>query len=106
VLVEAKAEYVLGFQIYTGASSTTEDNASKGVAYRVVMKLTEPYQGKEHIDNFYTSLILVYDIHKKGTFLTGTMYTNYKQFPVKLKVDKKGKNILEIGNYCFATLRN
>ena len=107
VLAEAKTGYVLGFQIYTGASLTTEEYASKGVSYRVVMDLMEPYQGKGHklfMDNFYTSPILVYDLHKKGTFSTGTMCTNHKHFPIELKVDKKAnKNILEIGNFRLAT---
>ena len=107
VLAEAKTGYVLGFQIYTGASLTTEEYASKRVSYRVVMDLMEPYQRKLHklfMDNFYTSPILVYDLHKRGTFSTGTMCTNWKQFPIELKVDKKAnKNTLEIGNFCFAT---
>ena len=48
VLAEAKTGYVLGFQIYTGASLTTKEYASKGVSYWVVMDLMEPYQGKGH----------------------------------------------------------
>ena len=52
VIAEAKTGYVLGFQIYTGAS---QDDQSKGLAYRVVMDLIEPFVGKEHslyIDKF------------------------------------------------------
>ena len=105
VLAEAKTGYVIGFQIYTG--KTSSENTSKGLGYRVVMDLMEPYQGKGHrlfIDNFYTSPALVYDLLQKGTFSAGTIRTNRKQFPNELKVDKKAKkNVLEVGNYRFAT---
>ena len=65
VLAEANTGYVLGFQVYTGAvllATSLEEHASKGLAYRVVMDLMEPYQGKGHrlfMDNFYTSVDLV-----------------------------------------------
>ena len=58
VLAETTTGYVLGFQVYTGAvlpSTSLEEYASKGLAYRVVMDLMEPYQGKGHrlfMDNF------------------------------------------------------
>ena len=110
VLAEATTGYVLGFQIYTGAASPDEENASKGLAYRVVMHLMEPYQGKGHLlfmDNFYTSFDLVYDLKKKGTYSAGTVRSNRKNFPEALKVDKKTKkNVLEIGNFRFATFED
>ena len=37
VLAEAKTGYVIGFQIYTG--TTSSENTSKGLGYRVVMDL-------------------------------------------------------------------
>ena len=43
--------YVLGFQIYTGAALPaipTEESVPKGLAYRVVMNLMDPYQNKGH----------------------------------------------------------
>ncbi len=113
VLAEAKTGYVVGFQIYTGAAlpaTSTEENASKGLAYRVVMDLMEPYQGKGHLlfmDNFYTSFDLVYDLKIKGTFSVGTIRSNRKNFPEDLKVDKKtGTNVLEIGHLRFATFED
>ena len=59
-LAEATTGYVLGFQVYTGVvlpSTSVDDHATKGLAYRVVMDLMELYQGKGHrlfMDNFYT----------------------------------------------------
>ena len=110
VLAEAKTGYVLGFQIYTGAASPGDENSSKGLAYRVVMNLMEPYQGKGHqlfMDNFYTSFDLVYDLLKKGTSAARTIWSNRKNFPEALKVDKKVKtNMLEIGNFRFATFED
>ena len=84
VLAEATTEYVLGFQIYTGAVSSAE---AKGIGYCVVMDLMDPYQGKGHrlfVDNFYTSVELVSDL-KKGTFCRTAK-----------------KNVLEITNFQFA----
>ena len=113
VLAEAKTGYVIGFQIYTGAAlpvTSGKGNASKGLAYRVVMDLMEPYQGKGHLlfmDNYYTSFDLVYDLKMKGTFSVGTMRSNRKNFPEALKVDKKTrKNVLETGNFRFATFED
>ena len=107
VLAEAKTGYILNFQVYTGAVPSKEPVPHGGLAYRVVMELMEPYQGKGHclyMDNFYTSLDLVSDLLKKGTFSTGTWRSNRKNFPDELKVDKKSKaNILEMGSFRFVT---
>ena len=103
VIAEAKTGYVLGFQIYTGAS---QDDQSKGLAYRIVMDLIEPFVGKDHslyTDNFYTSPCLYLDLLQKKVYGTGTVRVNRKGFPDALKVDKKSsKNILQIGEYRFA----
>lgn len=101
VLAEAKTGYVLNFQVYTGAVSSSEKSPFGGLAYRVVM---EPYQGKGHrlfMDNFYTSLDLVRDLLKKGTFSTGTWCRNRRDFPDELK--KTNSNLLESGSFRFAT---
>ena len=110
VLAEATTGYVLGFQVYTGAvlpAMSPEDHTSKGLVYRVVMDLMEPYQGKGHclfMDNFYTSVDLVQELLKRGTYSTGTICPNRKNFPEDSKVDKK--NVLEIGNFRFATFND
>ena len=51
VLAEVNSNYVLAFQIYTGAALPaipTEESVPKGLAYRVVMNLMDPYKNKGH----------------------------------------------------------
>ena len=78
---EAKTGYVLCFQVYTGA---TGNGKSGGLGYRVVMDLMESYRMKGHclfIDNFYTSPKLLRDLLLAGTYCTGTIKANRKNFP-------------------------
>lgn len=82
---EAKTGYVLKFEIYTGAHEGTRE---KGLSYRVVMELMEPFQGKGHclfIDNFYTGPKLLLDLLERGTYSAGTVRPNRKGFPPDLK---------------------
>ena len=59
------------------------------------------------MNNFYTSLPLVKYLLKKGTFSAGTVRPNHKNFPEDLKVNMKmNVNVLEIGNFRFATSEN
>ena len=80
------------FWVHTDAvlpSTYLEVHASKGFAYRVVM---EPYQGKGYrllTDDFYLWVKLMQDLLKRGTYSTGTIRPNHKNFPEDLKVDKK-----------------
>ena len=77
VISEAKSVYVLNFQVYTGASESTDRRT--GLSYRVVMDLMMLYQVKGHclfIDNFYTSPRLLLDLLTLGTFCTGTVRAN------------------------------
>ena len=97
---EAKSGYVLNFQIYTGSEEKTKE---KGLAYRVVMDLMEPYLHKGHclfIDNFYTTVKLLIDLFAKGTYCTGTARSNRKYFPAEI-IPAKGTQV-EPGNFCFA----
>ena len=82
---EAKTGYVLKFEIYTGAHEGTRE---KGLSYRVVMELMEPFQGKGHclfIDNFYTGPKLLLDLLERGAYSAGTVRPNRKGFPPDLK---------------------
>ena len=84
VLSEAKTGYVLGFQVYTGSES---DSEQKGAAKRVVLDLLHGCHGKNHllhVDNFYTSSELLLDLLKIGVYCTGTVHTNRKHFPKEL----------------------
>ena len=91
-LAEAKTGYLLNFPVYyTGAVPSKEPVPHGGPAYRVMMELMEPYQGKGHclyMENFYTSLDFISDLLKNGTFSTGSWRSNQKNFPDELKVHK------------------
>ena len=75
---EAKTEYALNIQIYTGKE--------KGLGYCVVMDLMKPYYFKAYclfVDNFYSSVKLFLDLLAKGTCCTSTAQTNRKYFPLE-----------------------
>ena len=58
--------------------------ASKDVAQRVVLKLTEPYFNKGYklfVDNWYTSVPLFLELEKKGIKVCGTVRGNRKCLP-------------------------
>lgn len=104
VLAEAKSGYVLDFQVYTGASDGEKTDKSIGLGHKVVMQLMEAYQGKGHclfIDNFYTSPALLLELLDKGTYCTGTVRTNRRNFPDALRPSKKH----QMGSFRFATCR-
>ena len=85
VCADSKTAYVTRFFIYTGKDN--DDNSGKQLAYRVVMKLLEPYLGKHHkvyFDNFYTSPQLCADLLKKKTYSSGTVRANRKHFPKEI----------------------
>ena len=97
---EAKSGYVLNFQIYTGSENKTKE---KGLGYRVVMDLMEPYFHKGHclfIDNFYTSVKLLIDLLAKGTYCAGTARSNRKYFPTEI-MPSKGTEV-QPGSFRFA----
>ena len=100
VAAEAKTGYVLAFRIYTGKVETSE---ARGSTHQVVVDLLEPYYGKNHIvftDNFYTSPILFLELKRNGTYATGTIRQNRRNFP---RVLLSSNNQLNFGNYRFAT---
>ena len=100
VNLEAKSEYVLSLQIYTGAADNPE---KKGLANRVVMDLVQMYEGKNHflyVDNFYTSPALLIDLLKKEIYCTGTVRTNRKGFPKGLLPPNAS---MPQGSYRFAS---
>ena len=99
---EAKTGYVLCFQVYTGA---TGNGKSAGLGYRVVMDLMESYRMKGHclfIDNFYTSPKLLRDLLLAGTYCTGTIRANRKNFPKEVIPNESN---LPSGTMQFAILK-
>ena len=106
VLAEGTTGYVLSFQVYTGdvlPSTSLEEHASKGLAYRVVMDLMEPYQGRRHqlfMDTFYTSVELT---QEKGDILHRKNTPKPQKFPWGFESRQKIKTVLEFGKFQFAT---
>ena len=102
---EAKTGYVLSFQTYTGAMAEKEDDPTQSLGHRVVMDLMQPFLGKGHhvyVDNYYTLIPPFLDLLHHGTYVTGTIVSNRRDFPEELKEEK---NKLPIGSYKFATTR-
>ena len=78
--------------MYTGVTDGEKTDKNISLGHKVVMQLMGAYQGKGHrlfIDNFYTSPSLLIDLLEKGTYCTGTVHTNRRNFPNALKPDKK-----------------
>ena len=62
-----------------------------GLGHRVVMDLMENYRMKGHclfINNFYISPKLLRDLLHAGTYCTGTIRANRKDFPKEVMPDK------------------
>ena len=86
---DAETGYLVNFSFYTGKSNNVEEG---GQGYNVVMSLTEPYQEvyrQIFSDNFFTSVKLASDLLEKKTYFCGTIRTNRKGWPVKLRGKKK-----------------
>ena len=74
---EAGTGYVANYDIYLGKPSS--DRGEVGLATRVVLDLTEPFQHCNcHIffDNFFTSVPLIEELLRRGTYSCGTLRAN------------------------------
>lgn len=80
-LCDASNAYVLSFDVYTGATSKTNDQS---LSYNVVMGLMDGYLEKNHVvimDNFFSSLPLFSDLLTRSTYACGTIRANRKYLP-------------------------
>ena len=78
VISEYKNDYVLDFEVYTGAK---KESSTAGLGYQVVMGLTEQYHHKSHrlvVDNFYTSPTLLVGLLSKGTYCVYVLFVCLK----------------------------
>jgi len=81
-LCEAKTGYCCKFQVYTG--KVGDGVQEKGLAYRVVFDLMDPFLDKNHnlfIDNFYTGVKLLQDLETRSTYTCGTIRRDRGVFP-------------------------
>ena len=81
-MADSSTGYVLNtsIAIYTGKQGPA---ASKDLAIRVVMKLTEPYANKGYrlyVDNWHTSVPLFLELERRGILACGTVKSNRKFF--------------------------
>ena len=88
---DSKTGYVCNYDIYLG-KPLTSSRGEVGLATKVVLHLTEPFQHcNRHVyfDNFFTSVNLVEELLRRGTYACGTLRTN--RYPDSFKVTKGGR---------------
>ena len=84
VLCESDTGYVYNMQVYTGK---VEGRQEKGMAHRVCMDLLTPVLGTNlhvYMDNLYTSVGLLNDLHVRSVKACGTVRANRKGLPTTL----------------------
>lgn len=82
--------YLYDFEIYTGK---TKDYVEKGLGEKVVLRLMEGLEYKEHclyFDNYFNTYNLLKELKDKGINACGTVMANRKNLPT-LKHDKNLK---------------
>ena len=87
----SKTGYVCNYNIYLGKPLRSSRD-EVGLATRVVVDLTEPFQHcNRHIyfDNFFTSVNLVEELLRRGTYACGTSRAN--RYSKSFKVKKGGR---------------
>ena len=90
VIADASTGYVLNTSIYTGKNGPA---ASKDLAMRVVLNLTEPYAHKGYrlfVDNWYTIVPLFLELERRGILACGTARSNRKFLPKEI-VDQQNE---------------
>lgn len=81
-LVDAKNNYPLAAEIYTGTQPTF--NRSKGFAHELVMRLSKNFMKMNAnitMDNFFTSYKLAEDLMEKETTIVGLIRLNKRELP-------------------------
>ena len=85
VRAEADIGYVSEFEVYTGKK---DDGPEKNLGTKVVKNLTSKVYSKYHhiyFDNYFSSVDLMLDLLRNGTYSTGTLQSNRKGFPQDFK---------------------
>ena len=88
---DSKTGYVSNYDIYLGKPLTSA-RGEVGLATNVVLNLTEPFQHcNRHIyfDNFFTSVKLVEELLRRGTYACGTLRAN--RYPDTYKAKRGGR---------------
>lgn len=91
MVADAKTGYVSNYDIYLGKPCGS-DRGEVGLATKVVLDLTQPFQHcNRHIffDNFFTSVPLVEELLQRGTYACGTLRAN--RYPDCYKSKRGGR---------------
>ena len=109
VIADASTGYVLNTSIYTGKEGPA---ASKDLAMRVVLNLTEPYAHKEYwlfVDNWYTSVPCFLELERRSIHVlaSGAVRSNRKFLPKEI-VDQQHEQVkrLKRGDSLFRQSSN
>ena len=97
VIADASTGYVLNTSIYTGKEGPA---ASKDLAMRVVLNLTEPYAHKEYwlfVDNWYTSVPCFLELERRSIHVlaSGAVRSNRKFLPKEI-VDQQHEQVKKL----------
>ena len=95
---DSKSGYVSQFTVYEGK---IRNQVEKGLGANVVMNLTDTIHGHYHhiyFDNFFTSVDLLLNLLRRGTYGCGTMRQDRRGFPGILKPFVK-KGLLTRGDH-------
>jgi len=77
----ASDNYILRFEIYEGR---VEEKSATGATYDTVLRMIEPYQGKEHIlfaDSWFSSPTLLDALKQRGIRYCGSVRSNRRGLP-------------------------
>ena len=92
MLADSMTGYVCNFSVYMGRLSDGDSSREVGLATRVVLDLSLPFQHTNrhlYFDNFYTSVQLVEELLRHGTYSCGTLRAN--RYPAPLKAKRDGR---------------
>jgi len=99
-LADSETGYLLNMEPYIGK----KDEKSDGIAYDVVTRLSQPYEGKNHhiwMDNFFSSPKLFLDLAEKKIWCTGTIRQNKIGWSKELVQKSKSRDFnSNRGNFC------
>ena len=90
MVAESKTGYVSNYDIYLGKPRGS-DRGETGLATKVVLDITEPFQYcNRHVffDNFFTSVALMEELLRRGTYACGTLRAD--RYPDTYKTSKAG----------------
>jgi hypothetical protein len=94
LLCDSQTAYCFRFEIYIARSSDFEGENLE-LTSAVVLNLTKGMEYKVHIvytDNFYTSVVLAYNLKVCGICMVGTFRSNRKGYP-KVLAEVKDKHL-------------